>query len=636
MYRNSLYALFILPLLLAACASIGTPDGGEYDTTPPYVTKCMPANQQTGSRASKIRINFNEYIKLQNASEKIVVSPPQIEMPDVRAEGKHIRIELFDTLLPKTTYTIDFSDAIVDNNENNPLGNFTYSFSTGDTIDTLEVAGTVLNAENLEPVKGILVGLYKCPVDSAFTTRAFDRVARTDGSGKFTIRGVAPGQYRAYALQDADGNFFFNQKSEVVAFDTLTIVPTCKPDIRMDTVWRDSTHYDTVMVVPYTHFYPDNVVLRTFLEEGQGHYLTKVERPLPDRFTVYFTAPCDTLPFIQGFGFDARNAFVVESSAGKDTITYWIPDTLLAYKDTLHFALTYPETDTLGRLVSRTDTLELSPKITRARLNKERQEKIEEWERAQKKNRRRKRSDEPQDGSPLMQEFLKYTVRPSGSIDPNQNVTFTFEEPLSAVDTTLLHFDQKVDTVWVPQPFLFLPVENEVRSYRLYAEWRPQEEYQLTVDSAAFVNIFGMVNNTAKSTFKVKSLDDYASFFVHLEMPDTGVVVQLLNKSDKVVYSVKAEGKSADFYYVRPGEYYMRLFIDRNGDGRWTTGNYAEGIQPEEVYYFPKPMTLRARWEVEQDWDVYGIPVEKQKPMAITKQKPDKKQTGRRHERRKK
>lgn len=636
MYRNPLYVLFVLPLLLAACASIGMPDGGDYDTKPPYVTKCTPANKQTDNKSRKIRINFNEYIKLQNASEKVVVSPPQIEAPDLRAEGKHIRIELFDTLRKNTTYTIDFSDAIVDNNEDNPLGNFTYSFSTGGEIDTFEVSGNVLNAENLEPIKGILVGLHRCPVDSGFTTRPFDRVARTNGSGRFVIRGIAPGQYRVYALQDADGNFFFNQKSEVVAFDTTTIEPYSKPDIRMDTVWRDSTYYDTVMTVPYTHFYPDDIVLKAFLEEGQGHYLIKTERPLPDRFTVYFTAPCDTLPHIRGFNFDADKAFVVESTVGKDTITYWIPDTLLAYNDTLHFAITYPETDTLGRLVPRTDTLELVPKITQSRIRREEQEKLEEWEKRQKKSRRRKQEDTAQEDNPLAQKFLKFTARPNGTIDPNQNVTFTFEEPLASADTALLHFSQKVDTTWVERPFLFLPVDNELRSYRLYAEWRPEAEYRFMTDSAAFVNIFGTVSKETKNTFKVRSLDEYASFFVHLVLPDSNVYVQLLSKSDKVVYTAKAEGGTAEFYYVRPGEYYMRLFIDRNGDGKWTTGNFKDGIQPEEVCYFPKPMTLRARWEVEQDWDVRGIPVVQQKPLAITKQKPDKKKTGRKNKQRKK
>lgn len=93
-----------------------------------------------------------------------------------------------------------------------------------------------------------------------------------------------------------------------------------------------------------------------------------------------------------------------------------------------------------------------------------------------------------------------------------------------------------------------------------------------------------------------------------------------MDNSDKVVRSAKAVNNRADFFYLKPGEYYLRLFIDRNNDGKWTTGDYTANRQPEEVFYFPKPLTLRARWEVEQDWDVRGIPLNKQKPEAITKQ----------------
>ena len=149
-----------LVLLLSACASIGSPDGGPYDETPPRVVGSTPDNKSTGNSRKKIDIAFNEYIKMENASEKVVVSPPQIEMPNIRTAGKHVKIDLYDSLRANTTYTIDFSDAIVDNNEGNPLGKYTFSFSTGSEIDTMEVSGTVLNAENLEPIKGILVGLY--------------------------------------------------------------------------------------------------------------------------------------------------------------------------------------------------------------------------------------------------------------------------------------------------------------------------------------------------------------------------------------------------------------------------------------------------------------------------------------------
>ena len=308
-------------LLLSACASIGSPDGGPYDETPPRVLSSTPGNQATNARQKKIQILFDEYIKIENASEKVIVSPPQEEMANVRADGKRVKIDLFDSLKANTTYTIDFSDAIVDNNEGNPMGNYTFSFSTGEAIDTMEFAGYVLNAEDLEPIKGILVGLYTDTVDSAFTTRPFDRVARTNGSGYFVIKGVAPGRYRAFALQDMDGNFRFSQKSEAIAFDTAYYETSCKPDIRLDTVWRDTVAYDSIRAIGYTHFYPDNVVLRAFMEAGQARHLLKNTREPLDRLTFYFTAPSDSLPRINGINFQGDGGFICEPSAKGGTAT---------------------------------------------------------------------------------------------------------------------------------------------------------------------------------------------------------------------------------------------------------------------------------------------------------------------------
>ena len=178
---------------LSGCAAIGNPDGGPYDETPPRITNSNPQNGATGVKNRKITIDFNEFIKLENPSEKVVVSPPQLEQPEIKVTGKKIQVELFDSLKPNTTYSIDFADGIVDNNEDNPLGNYCFRFSTGDVIDTLEVSGYVLNAQNLEPVKGITVGLHSDLSDSAFITKQFERVSRTDEQGHFTIRGIVRG-----------------------------------------------------------------------------------------------------------------------------------------------------------------------------------------------------------------------------------------------------------------------------------------------------------------------------------------------------------------------------------------------------------------------------------------------------------
>ena len=314
---------------------------------------------------------------------------------------------------------------------------------------------------------------------------------------------------------------------------------------------------------------------------------------------------------------------VLERSLHNDTLTYWITDTTVAYKDTLTFSLTYLDTDTLGQLAYRTDTLDLIPKITHARQAKERQKKIEEWEDQQKKAKRRQKEKYVAKPNPFLREDLTYKMQPSGGIAPTQNIKFTFAEPVAGIDTTALRFYKQKDSLWLEEPYLFLPVEGDMRSYMLYAEWHPGDKYKFEADSNAVKSILGKVSTAIKKEIPVTPEEEFSSLFIRLILPDTAAYVQLMDNSDKVVRSAKAVNNRADFFYLKPGEYYLRLFIDRNNDGKWTTGDYAANRQPEEVFYFPKSLTLRARWEVEQDWDVRGIPLNKQKPEAITKQKPD-------------
>ena len=314
---------------------MGQPDGGWYDDTPPRVIGATPADKATDVSAKKINIWFNEYIKIQDAQNKVIVSPPQLEQPEIKDNGRRIVVELKDSLKPNTTYTIDFGDAISDNNEGNPMGNYTYSFSTGDHIDTLEVSGYVLNAEDLEPIKGIQVGLYDDLSDTIFRQKPMIRISRTDSRGHFTIKGVAPGTYRCYALQDADGDFVYNQKSEQLAFSHQTFEPSWKPDTRQDTIWRDTLHIDNILRIPYTHFLPDDITLLAFAAEQTDRYLLKTERQEPNKFSFYFSYGNPELPVIRGLNFLSDSAFVMEASARRDTLTYWLRDTALVNQDTL-------------------------------------------------------------------------------------------------------------------------------------------------------------------------------------------------------------------------------------------------------------------------------------------------------------
>lgn len=628
MERKNLLLCLLALLLTAACASIGNPDGGRFDETPPRVVGSSPADGAVNVSKRKVQILFDEYIKLEKASEKVVISPPQIEPANVRADGKRVKVDFYDSLRANTTYTIDFSDAIEDNNEGNPMGQYTFSFSTGDVIDTMQVSGRVLNAADLEPIKGIMVGLY--PADSTwndtlFRTRPFLRVSRTNGEGRFTIKGVKDGAYRVRALDDKDGDFVFSQKNERVAFDTMVYVTGSFPDVRMDTVWRDSLWYDSIRVVPYTHYTPDDVLLLAFLEDGQERHLLKTVYPEPTNFTFYFTAPSDSTPRIKGLNFDER-CLVADASLKNDTVTFWVTDTALIHRqDTLSMILSYMETDTLGQLVVTNDTLDLSPKTTYAKIAAERSKQIEAWEKDRERRQKKAKKPLPYEENPYERIWLEAGFKPSGSLAPNQNVRYLAKEPILEVDTTKIHFYVKKDTDWLPAPFLFMPEERSAKSYMLYAEWEPGQKYRFVMDTAAVVSVLEHESKSVRQEFHVRAVEEYGSIFIHVISPDTGVVVQLLSKNDKVEAQQRTDKEgNADFFFMKPGEYYMRCYVDANGNGQWDTGDYASGLQPERVYYFGKPLPLKAQWDLRQDWDVRAVDVSRQKPMAITKQKPDK------------
>ena len=622
--------LLLLAIIVVACANPGAgPDGGPFDEHPPYIVEMSPKLGQPNTTQMKVRIVFNENIKVENANEKVTFSPPQNRVPTIKYGGKKISVELHDSLKPNTTYTIDFSDAIEDNNEGNPLGQFTYYFSTGENIDTLEVSGHILNASNLEPVKGMLVGLYADTVDSAFTTKGFERLGRTDAKGRFSIKGVAPGSYRLYAVNDQDNNFHFSQKGEMIAFHNKVIVPSCFPDVRQDTLWRDTITYDTILQVPFTHFIPDDIILLAFLEDGQARHLLKTERKTPEMFTTFFTAPSTHVPTIEGLNFDATHAFIENRSKGNDTIQYWLCDTLLMQQDTLRFAYTFEATDdSTGVNFLQTDTLELVPRKTMAKIREEQEEEYKKWVKEQEK--RRKKGKEVQAAPPT--KFLSFGGRRNSRISPVQNQPLEFEEPLLQFDTTAIHLLRATsDTTFIEVPFRILSNPYDIRKFKIMGEWRSGQNYEVHIDSAAIVGISGRHTNKLKFRFSIGTAEDYGSVFFLLPDAPPTAVMQLLKDDKKVEAQVRVQDQRADFFYIEPGEYYARLFNDHNGNGKWDTGEYATLRQAESTYYFPEAFTVRANWDAELTWNLNTVSLLKQKPEKLrqTKDNDKEKQTAR-------
>lgn len=637
----SLLLTVIIGGVFTSCARMGNPDGGWYDETPPKVLGATPADKATDVKAQKVKISFDEFVKIDNPTENVIVSPPQLQAPEIKATGKSIEVKLLDSLKANTTYTIDFSDAISDNNEGNPLGNYTYSFSTGAEIDTMEVSGYVVAAENLEPVKGILVGLYANLADSAFEKQPMLRVSRTDSRGHFVIKGVKRGTYRVYALQDVDGNYQFNQKSEMIAFNHELIKPSVMDDTRQDTLWSDSLHIADIKRVGYAHFLPDNITLCAFHEVLTSRYLLSVTRNEANHFAVNFSYGNPKLPQIKGLNFNAHDAFIAIPNAKRDTIDYWLRDTALVNQDTLHMEMTYLMTDSAGQLVSQTDTLEVLSKQPYERRMKQLKATYEKWQKQQEKLKKK--------GEPYQTEMPRPTLairmQNTNEIDPEKRLQLQFETPISTIDTTKVHLYTKVDSLWYRANYQLLPAARRnaeghfVRpdslkygmNYEISADWKPGQDYSFETDSTAFTDIYGAVTPKYKQGFKVKSDDEFGSLVITLTGLDgQPCIVQLLDRNDKVIKEVAAEHQQAEFYYLKPETYYLRLFVDSNHNGIWDTGDYAKDRQPEAVYYYPGKIECKAKWDLTESWNPTSTPLYQQKPGAITKQKADKQKTIRR------
>ncbi len=639
--KKLLYSIVVISFIaVMGCARMGSPDGGWYDEKPPEVIRSTPVDGATGVAQKKVSIYFNEYIVVDNPTENVVISPPQLEQAEIKTKGKSIVVELNDTLKENTTYTIDFSSAIKDNNEGNLMGNYTYSFSTGGAIDTLEVSGFVLDAETLDPIEGILVGLYlvtdsveeDSTIVNEFHSVPMLRVAKTDQDGHFTVKGVKEGTYRTYALKDVDNNFFLTPNGgEQMAFLDELVTPTVIDDTRQDTTMLDSLRIKSIQVVPYRHFLPDKLVLRAFTEENKTRAYVKSDRTDAEKFTLFYTYGDSLLPEVRGLNFTLDDNYILEVNAKKDTITYWLRDSALIDTDSLEIEMTYRMTDTLGVLVPQTDTLVILPKMSYEKRKKAEQKEYDEWlkkERKEKKKKHQEMLDSIMPPKPL-------TVSSSAknTLNPDQNIRFEFPTPLEFIDSTKLHLYIKHDTLWYNARWLWRAVpEKNIRTYEMLAEWQPGCEYSLELDSAAITDIYGKTTEALKIGFRIKALDEYGTLQVNIPaLSGKNIIAQLLEQGGKVVKEYTTNDGVARFWYLDEKEYYLKVIVDDNNNGEWDTGEFDSLLQPEQVYYYSKAIPCRVKWDIVETWNPFYKPQNEQKPSQLIKKSSSKTTTAQRN-----
>jgi len=625
---------------LAGCANRGMgPQGGPKDETPPKMVKEEPANGAVDYHDKKIEITFDEYLQLNDVANQVLISPPHQRPPEVRAVGKKVTVTFEEDLRDSTTYTIDFGSAICDNNEKNPLQGYTFSFATGPEIDTLQISGIVVNAQNLNPVANVYAGIHQNHADSAFEKTPFTRIARTDDKGEFTIQNIHRGTYRLYALNDMSRDYLYQPGEGLAMHDSLQ-TPSVRHEGRVDTLFladtivaaldslqRDTLPHDTLgryweriesKTVPV--FEPKDVVLWYFVEDKQRHYFVRCLRDEPHFFQLLFSAPQDSLPEIRPLAAadtlsmdslktdslttdsvpaDSLNWLayaVIQSTPKRDTVTVWLTDSSVVRRDTLAFVMTYMMSDSLFNLVPQTDTVYA---VYRApRLSDKAKAEIE----------KRKSKEIP---------VLKLKHNGSSTFDIYDSLRITLPTPPREIHYDMMHLSLRKDTTWKPlktSPF----AADSTKMHLLVAHpWEPEKEYRLVIDSAAITDVYGRSNDAMDISIKIRSLEDYSTLIVKMKDFDPRARIQLLSDKDAVLRELPASEAGARFEFLKPTAYYMRLYLDLNGDGKWTTGDWLHHRQPEPVYYYTGKLELRANWDFEETFDIHAKPQLEQKPAEL-------------------
>ena len=593
-----------------SCANIGNPSGGPIDKTPPIFMRSNPTPNAVNVKDRKIEIFFDEIVTLKDPSTKIIVSPAQTEMPRMSALGRKVTVELVDSLLPNTTYTIDFSNSIQDNNEGNAIDNFAFAFSTGSVIDSMRVSGYVLDSRTLEPMQSVVVGLQSNLADSAFHKEKLQRVALTNDRGQFTIRNVSPGSYHIFALKDLDRDYKFGNPTEDIAFLDSIIVPSIGSREAADTVYNDLNEIDTIMRATRPAYFPNDILLSMFNEDRKSQYLANNLRVDSTRISLTFAAASDTLPSLSIVG---RNDvpdqwYTLERSQTNDTLTYWIRPPHLVSADTLIVATTYLRTDTASNLSWGTDTLKFT---------------------FQRQKAKKKKKNEETDSLEQIR-FMELHPLANGTQEVYAPLLLQTGTPIERYSREAFHLQRKLqnDTTFYPAEIKSIALRDSTlnrRDLMLKVDWEPGAAYTLAVDSLAMTDIYGLQTKPLKVDFNVRKMEEYGNIVFNIPAVRDSAIVELLDGTEKIVLRAPVKNHRAELLNLLPGKYYARLFIDRNGNGKYDTGNYDMHLQPEETVYYPGAINLKKNWDVEQTWDIYATPIDKQKPEAIKKNKPERK-----------
>ena len=541
------------------------PTGGKKDTIPPalYWTQPVPGAVNVDTNKTKIVFGFDEYVTIKN-QQNIFLSPPQKKAPKAKVKGKNVVVTFEEPLAKGITYTLNFTDAIADNNEGNMFPGFTYVFSTGDNIDSMLVTGTVQDCNTLTPVKGATVMLYKDHSDSAiFKSRPF-AACKTDDWGYFCIPYIPDTLYRLYALKDDNNdNIYQSEDGELVGFIDSLI----RPVMRVSDTLAEMQKYDMKDTLE-CRARRSEYEIRLFKEESTKQKLMNKGRSADRHAYVTFmskNAWIDSL-WIKG---NKQEQLISQFNLRQDSLEIWINDRRRT-PDTLQLYINYRKTnDSTGVFEP---SLEHYPLFIEGALPK--------------KTGRAARQNLKHEDTICV---YKLTAEPE-TVEQN-GFSIEFAYPIIYENFDSLKF-RYINPKQKELKGSFT-VEKDSLNLRRYTI-RPKEkllpgyEYFLKVPHRAFRDINGFYSDSTEVKVSLPSDDKLSTIILDMKGVEGKLIVDLLNeKRDKVLrnYIIDKDTQLV-FPYLKEGKYSVRVTFDYNKNSMVDTGNILEHRQPEKVAFF--------------------------------------------------
>lgn len=536
--------------IVSSCARIVTPNGGEKDTKPPFIVSSFPKQNATNFHGNKIEITFNEYITLDNATGKLIVSPPLKTKPTIGSKLKTLYIKDIDSLADNTTYIFDFGDAITDFTEGNRLSHFSFAFSTGDSIDTLSYSGKLLNAYTLNNEPAKYVGLYTSTDRENIRKNLPNYITKTDSFGVFRFQNIKQGDYMVIAFDDMNQNMIYDLQYEGYA-EKLCTVDSISSN-KQDTLLFNTAE-DTIQ----------NIIASKLLNPYEIQIITSI--PTSDNFAINFSQPVLS-----------NKDFMLTKTHNPNLLTSY-PDTINVYLKTNNFF------DTIkAQIIDINDfkeTIDLLNKTNKKHNDKEK--KVFSF-------------STPKDTLPYYEKlkiFSPYIL--IDTTNPNQPTNLKAK---IATDNDTISIDFKQDT-------------NNLKSLYTDYNFNRAENYTLLIDSGQVCDIRGFMNDKMEKKFYCNSEDDYGSIVISIK-ENTGsnnnLILTLIDNQNKqpieTIFIKQKDEKTHEFSYLKEGKYQLRLIIDSNSNNKWDKGNFDKEINAEKVLYFPKKISVRKGWQTQEEW----------------------------------